>query len=251
MKYTVLLFLSLLFFSCDQSSEQIELQPDSNSFFVSTNQDIIKLQTFILKKAYLPALNQTKKTNSNVSTYINEIDVLDNKSWSSLETELQKLEKKLLKKEDDFLLQQSLQKIKFHLINISLKYHNDQYFPRLWSFENALLQTTKVAQDPLLDLYEWGEFQEMVTCMNQEWIPLRSLKLKQSYIDYNEELVYSYYHQKTQLIQALDSFNVAVNSDDHEKYDLCEYGATLEWKYIQFLQTLNPNDTGEAQNVLL
>jgi hypothetical protein len=119
--------------------------------------------------------------------------------------------------------------------------NKDDYNPflfNLWKYEEAMYYTTKAAIDPMLDLYEWGEFQPLVTCMNQEWKSVISHYPALELFDSNRLSYKIQTLAKIRLQKTMDNFNIAVNSDDYINYDLCDYGFALRESYVQYLKTI-------------
>jgi len=113
----------------------------------------------------------------------------------------------------------------------------DPYLYHVWRFEEEMYYTTKAAIDPMLDLYEWGEFKMMVDCMNEDW---EMVKRHYPSIELFGSNTLGYKAQtmgKIHLQESINQFNIAVNSDDYITYDLCEHGERLREMYVQYIKT--------------
>lgn len=62
-----------------------------------------------------------------------------------------------------------LRVIKSKMMMLELDDEYDPYIFMLWQFEEDMYYASKAAMDPMLDLYEWDEFENMVLCMNENW----------------------------------------------------------------------------------
>lgn len=148
-----------------------------------------------------------------------------------------------LSDEDEEWALDKLRDLKGQFVMLQTEVDYDPYLFLIWRFEEEMYYTTKAAMDPKLDLYEWGEFQMMVDCMNDNWT---SVRLHYPSIDLFAGNELSYKIQTTAKIQlqtTLDEFNKAVDSDDYITYVLCDHGEQLREGYIRYIKTIvNQND---------
>jgi len=143
---------------------------------------------------------------------------------------------KIANEEEDWSLDK-LRDLKGQFFMLQTEVDYDPYMFLIWRFEEEMYYTTKAAMDPKLDLYEWGEFQMMVDCMNEDWT---SVRLHYPSVDLFDDNELSYKIQTTakiQLQESLDRFNQAVDSDDHITYVLCDHGEQLRTSYIRYIKT--------------
>lgn len=141
-------------------------------------------------------------------------------------------------------LMDDLRILKASIINMETDDDYDPYFAFLWRFEEEMYATTKVAIDPMLDLYEWNEFEDMVACMNQTWEPIRMHTPSPEILDndpakYKNQTVYKIY-----LENAMKTFNTAVTTNDYENYPLCESAEAVRNAYIDYINTFIQYSTG-------
>ena len=130
-----------------------------------------------------------------------------------------------------------LRDLKGKYIGLQTRDEYDPYLYQLWRFEEQMYYTTKAAMDPKLDLYEWGEFQMMIDCMNEDW-QLVNLHYPSIELFGNNELGYKIQTMaKIHLQKSIDEFNKAIQSDDYINYDLCSYATSLREKYINYIKT--------------
>ncbi len=142
----------------------------------------------------------------------------------------------ILKESEDWSLDK-LRDLKGQYIMMETEDDYDTYLYHLWNYEENMYYTTKAAIDPKLDLYEWGEFKMMVDCMNADWEMVR-LHYPSIELFGNNELGYKIQTMaKIHLQEALEKFNMAVESNDYLKYDLCDHGEAIREAYIRYIRT--------------
>ncbi|MDF1698797.1 MAG: hypothetical protein P1U56_23285 [Saprospiraceae bacterium] len=127
--------------------------------------------------------------------------------------------------------------LKASIINLQTDDDYDPYFAFLWRFEEEMDYTTTIAMDPLLDLYEWNEFEDMVACMNQTWQPVRNHSPSPAALNYDPLLYKNQTVYKIYLENAVANFIKAVESNDYENFPLCENAEALRTAYIEYIKT--------------
>ena len=142
----------------------------------------------------------------------------------------------VLKESEQWSLEK-LRDLKGQYIMLETEADYDTYLYHLWRYEEGMYYTTKAAKDQKLDLYEWGEFQMMVNCMNEDW-EMVSLHYPSIELFENNHLGYKIQTMaKIHLQESMNRFNIAVASDDYLKYDLCEHGESVRNSYINYIKT--------------
>jgi len=139
--------------------------------------------------------------------------------------------------EKKHILLDDLRILKGTIVHLVSDEDYDPYFAFLWRFEEDMYLSTMIAMDPMLDLYEWNEFQAAVECMNDSWRPVQlhfpsAEMLDNNPLKYKNQSVFKIYLEK-----ALDEFNLAVSTADYEKYPLCESAEEVQKAYIAYIKT--------------
>jgi len=149
----------------------------------------------------------------------------------------------LAKKNKNQLLD-DLRILKGTIIYLSSDEDYDPYYGFLWRFEEDMFAATEIAADPMLDLYEWNEFQVFVACMNNSWQPLKMHYPSPELLNYDTEKYKAQTMKKIYLEKAVTQFNEIVDHADDDIYPLCDAAQDLREAYKSYIYTLIQSHNG-------
>lgn len=130
-----------------------------------------------------------------------------------------------------------LRTLKGRFMMIQTVNDHNTYLYNIWRFEEEMYYTTKAAIDPMLGLYEWGEFEQMVECMNEDW-QIVQLHHPSSALFENNGLAYKIQTMaRIDLQKFITRFNQATKSDDYKTNGICEHAMALRESYIAYIKT--------------
>ncbi len=240
MKYFILLFSALIlsiFYSCENESnnqtisysEQIDDHSKTQLLFSTIEYDLYVAEKELAKLHTIDLID-----NIEISQKIYCQD--ENNDIKLLLEDLHIYADQVSNEPNHWSLEK-LRELKGQYISLQTRDSYDPYLYQLWRFEEEMYYTTKAAMDPKLDLYEWGEFQMMVDCMNEDW-QLVNLHYPSIELFGKNELGYKIQTMaKIHLQKSIEELNEAVRSDDYINYDLCNYATILREKYINYIKT--------------
>lgn len=131
-----------------------------------------------------------------------------------------------------------LRMLKAQFMNLNTTDNVETYLYDVWRYEEEMYYATKAAMDPMLDLYDWGEFEAMVICLNQLWDRVRRHYPSQQLL-HNDQLAYRIQTvAKAELLQSMKKFNDAVSDEDYHTDQLSESASSLRSSYIGYLMTI-------------
>lgn len=233
--FAILILTTLIFCQCT------DISPDEKRSIVATDPYISTQLLFSTVEYEVYRENKTRAVMHSLQLYQNLTDRTDSYSPGDdarvirLADDVMHYAQELPSQDAQTSLE-GLRDLKGQYLHINT-YHDDHYLYYLWRYEEEMFYTTKAAMDPLLDLYEWSEFVMMVACMNDDWD-----MVMQHYP--SEELLGNKYDQdqkqakaKINLEESMLRFNAAVDSNDYQRYDLCDHGAALRQSYVNYLKT--------------
>ena len=160
--FPFILILTLVFWSCSDTQPQ---QQSSAEEHVMIYQELLGIEHALLTSQYNVAVGHSDNLNELLKNGYNlfcpnESSKIDGARMTN------HLLKQSLKENNVNDLLDDLRMLKATIINLETDDDYDPYFAFLWRFEEEMYATTQVAIDPMLDLYEWNEFEDMVDCMN-------------------------------------------------------------------------------------
>jgi len=136
-------------------------------------------------------------------------------------------------------LSDDLRILKATIINLATDEDYDPYFLFLWRFEEDMDAATEVAIDPMLNLYEWNEFNDMVDCMNVSWQSVKMHRPSPDILNNDPEKYKNQSVHKIYLEQSIDNFNMAISQVDNLQYPLCEMAEGVREAYLEYIYTFN------------
>ncbi len=139
--------------------------------------------------------------------------------------------------ESSATLLDDLRILKGTIINLVSDDEYDPFFAFLWRFEEDMYNTTEVAMDPMLDLYEWNEFEALAECMNDSWQPLKLHRPSAEILDYDPDKFKNQSIYKIYLEKAVEDFNQAVRSADYQQYPLCDVSEEVRKAYVAYIKS--------------
>lgn len=247
MKHILFLFIILslnTLYSCEEDTKTQYVVENDNIDDISSTQLLFSAIEYDLYTA------EKKQANRHTNYLIEKISqgkklycTQEIEDVQRLISDLETFETEILYKSEHSSLEE-LRDLKGRYIMLQTKDDHDPYLYQLWRYEEEMYYTTKAAMDPKLDLYEWGEFQMMVDCMNENWYMV-NLHYPSIELFGNNKLGYKIQTTaKIHLQKSMDQFNIAVQSDDYQKYDLCNHGMLLRESYIKYINTFIGQDDG-------
>lgn len=238
--FALIICLSIAFLSCSKTPPQKQMSVDEH---VMIYQELLSMEYALLTKKHKQAivhansLDELLKNNYNLYCP-NESDQIDGARMTN------HILKENIANANTKDLLDDLRVLKATIINLETDDDYDPYFAFLWRFEEEMFAATKVAIDPMLDLYEWNEFEDMVYCMNQSWEPVRLHFPSPKFLDYDTAKYKNQTVYKIYLENALEQFNKSVNSDDYEKYPICESAEAVRSAYLDYIKTFIQSSIG-------
>jgi hypothetical protein len=132
-----------------------------------------------------------------------------------------------------------LENMRLNLYPYLFQNNNNHYIFELWELQSSLLDVVNIAQDQMMDLYEWGEFIDKVSCMNENWSKI--YKLSPSFQFLQDDPFTLKYHalMKNQLRQRILAFNQAINSENGDLDILIAEAKNLENAYYNYLKSFD------------
>lgn len=231
--FAFILILSFLLWNCNSPQSQQQQSTDEHAMIY---QELLGIEYALLTSKKDIAIDHSENLDEILKNGYNLFC-----SNESLKIDGARMTNNLLKQHiennntNDLL--DELRLLKATIINLETDDDYDPYFAFLWRFEEEMYATTQVAIDPMLDLYEWNEFDNMVDCMNQVWEPLRLHSPSPEILDHDQEKIKTQTVHKIYLDKSIEHFNKAVKSTDYEVYPICESAEAVREAYIQYIKT--------------
>jgi len=137
----------------------------------------------------------------------------------------------------DYQLDQ-LRLFKRHIYNMDTDSEIDFFVLYLWHYEEQMYHSTKAAIDPKLDLYEWEEFVDEVSCLSESWDILNHHYPAPRTLDYDQLKYKNQVVVKEELKKATLAFTTLVTYGQADQ-NVVRYSAEyLRKKYIEYLEVL-------------
>jgi len=222
-----------LLFSCQEEEAPIQSENVSIS-------DILLSLSRIEYALYTGDKELASSSLTNIESHL----TLDRELISSSEEELQKIVENILYMTNNISIPETghlldkLRTVKGLFMSLETDDDYDPYLYMIWQYEEEMYYTTKAAMDPMLDLFEWSEFEKTVDSMNEHWAVIMHHYPSKEIIDQSQEVYRNQISKKIRLDRSMKEFNYQVLSDHHEDNTLCEAAIELRASYINYLRTL-------------
>lgn len=229
--------IAMLFVSCDQSASIEDNRPVDHT---TIYQDLIQLEYSILNQDYETAAQHSKNVDKLLKENYNLFCPEESAQIDGARMSNRILAQHLADANRDKLLD-DLRILKATIIHLSTDEDYDPYMAFLWRFEEDMYAATGVAIDPMLDLYEWNEFEVFVACMNESWYAVQHHQPSAALLDHDEAQYKNQSLHKIYLEKAIEDFNISVNEAGSEDFPLCESAESLRDAYTQYIKTFIEN----------
>ena len=137
------------------------------------------------------------------------------------------------------------------LILFNSNEYKDNHLDALWHFGNALLTATSTARDPLMDLYEWNEFELQIQMLKDAWEIVEKQDPSMALLRYNSQ-------KKDKRVELFDQLNIALQEFEKVVADgfsptetLCEKADELRKHYLEYLELLTAVDSEDVRDEAL
>jgi len=230
-----LLTLLTLVYSC--AEEPTAPPPVSTDLHIAMQQVITSIEYSLYKKDRSAAVEYLEDWIHLLNRCDDEFCAEDQAQFANLVSELATYHNSLQSAGQELALDR-LRMLKAHFMNLNTVAPVQTYLYDLWKYEEDMYYATKTAMDPMLDLYEWNEFEAMTLCLTESWDRVQ-LHYPSLELLYEDQLAYKMQTlAKVELQAAMKQFDTAVKNDDYHTDTLAESAAHLRTSYIRYLMTL-------------
>lgn len=233
----ILAFSTLMLAQCAESMSDTKSQEMPVDPYISTQLLFSNVEYYVYTEDKTNAVMHIMQLYQNLSDHADVYCPDDGARVGSLADAVMRYAQQLTRHDVQSSLEK-LRELKRQFLLINAHQDTDHYLYHLWQYEEDMYYTTNAAMDPMLNLYEWNEFVQMVACMNDDW-ELVKRHYPSAELLGNEQIQYkALTKSKINLEESMLRFNHAVDSDNYLKYDLCDHGAALRQTYVEYLKTL-------------
>jgi len=231
----LLMIIASIFWNCN-NQQSIPQSNSTDPDHAILYQELLSIEYALLSEDYNQALEHSSNLDEILKNGYNLFCPSESAQIDGARLTNQILVQHINKLKTNDLLD-DLRILKGTIISLETDDDYDPYFAFLWRFEEDMYTTTQVAMDPMLDLFEWNEFNNMVACMKDSWQPLKmhfpsSEMLNNDPVKFKNQSVYKIYLEK-----AVNNFNQAVESADYQNYPLCDAAKQVRVAYKAYIST--------------
>lgn len=233
MKQILYLILPLIFFSiaCQEDANPLAKQQDPTP---EAQLLLCNVEYAIMTQNKGNILNSLESLEEQFSQRDSVLNSLRENKIDLFVKHFNALKKNTLKYSEQNALEE-LRDLKVEYSNLQYSSFDDPYISKLWQLERDMYPTTKAAIDPMLDLYEWQEFVDILNCMNESWESIKDEAPKKSTFHNDTHWYEAQIDGKKRLEKAIVNINIAANSDDYINHSLCDAGVELRESYINYI----------------
>lgn len=224
----------MIYLGCQEDSDDKEALTDS---YTSLFLNLMGAEYELYQRDYKMADNYLNSIESTLKSSYNIFCLYEDFRIDGARLSIAQLQKKMRSRSRNANLDH-LRGIKAQIVLLDTEEYFDPYFHYLWRFEEEMSMVTKAATDPMLGLYEWNEFEDMVACMNNQWQSVQLNYLSPVTFEYDPVQYKLQISEKINLDAAVKLFNLAVQDEDGAKYDLCDSGNRLEQSYFRYIKSM-------------